>query len=89
MTLYHIQEYIQRCVKRQTWAGKCRYFVFTEESLLCLQHHDDRNHVWRHHGEHRCKNVVDFVILAHHPGLLYEVQLDTRVGHFLFTLTAL
>ncbi|GFT64167.1 uncharacterized protein TNCV_3784561 [Trichonephila clavipes] len=33
------------------WAEKWNEVVFTDESRICLQHHDGRIRVWRHRGE--------------------------------------
>ncbi|GFY35050.1 uncharacterized protein TNCV_5044251 [Trichonephila clavipes] len=33
------------------WAAEWNEAVFTDESRICLQHHDGRIRVWRHRGE--------------------------------------
>ncbi|GFU68205.1 transposable element Tcb1 transposase [Trichonephila clavipes] len=33
------------------WAAEWNEVVFTDESRICLQHHDGRIQVWRHRGE--------------------------------------
>ncbi|GFV34961.1 transposable element Tcb1 transposase [Trichonephila clavipes] len=39
------------------WVAECNEIVFTDESRICLQHHDGRIRVWRHRGE-RMLNVM-------------------------------
>ncbi|GFS80905.1 transposable element Tcb1 transposase [Trichonephila clavipes] len=41
----------QWCDERRMWAVEWNEFFFTEESRICLQHHDGRIQVWRHRGE--------------------------------------
>ncbi|GFU76789.1 transposable element Tcb1 transposase [Trichonephila clavipes] len=41
----------QWCDERRMWAAEWNEVVFTDESRLCLQHHDGRIRVWRHCGE--------------------------------------
>ncbi|GFU65903.1 transposable element Tcb1 transposase [Trichonephila clavipes] len=36
---------------RRQWCDERNDIVFTDESRFCLQHHDGRIQVWRHHGE--------------------------------------
>ncbi|GFT50003.1 transposable element Tcb1 transposase [Trichonephila clavipes] len=38
--------------------------VFTEESRICLQHHDGRIKVWRHRGE----RMLNSCVMHHHTG---------------------
>ncbi|GFW77734.1 transposable element Tcb1 transposase [Trichonephila clavipes] len=33
------------------WAAERNEVVFTDESRICVQHHDSRIRVWRHRGE--------------------------------------
>ncbi|GFX64686.1 transposable element Tcb1 transposase [Trichonephila clavipes] len=41
----------QWCDERRMWAAKWNEVVFTDESRICLQHHDGRIRVWRHRRE--------------------------------------
>ncbi|GFS73309.1 transposable element Tcb1 transposase [Trichonephila clavipes] len=41
----------QWCDERRLWAAEWNEVVFIDESRICLQHHDGRIRVWRHHGE--------------------------------------
>ncbi|GFX77660.1 transposable element Tcb1 transposase [Trichonephila clavipes] len=48
----------QWCDERRTWAAEWNEVVFTDESRICLQHHDDRIRVWRHRGERMLNSCV-------------------------------
>ncbi|GFX21219.1 transposable element Tc1 transposase [Trichonephila clavipes] len=37
--------------KRRVWAAEWNEVVFTDESRICLQHHDGQIRIWRHRGE--------------------------------------
>ncbi|GFU98960.1 transposable element Tcb1 transposase [Trichonephila clavipes] len=39
------------CDERRMWVAEWNEVVFTDESRICLQHHDGRIRVWRHRGE--------------------------------------
>ncbi|GFW82061.1 transposable element Tc3 transposase [Trichonephila clavipes] len=41
----------QWCVERRMWVAEWNEIAFTDESRICLQHHDGRIRVWRHCGE--------------------------------------
>ncbi|GFV64528.1 transposable element Tcb1 transposase [Trichonephila clavipes] len=40
------------------WAAEWNEVVFTDESRICLQHHDGRMRVWRHRGERMLNSCV-------------------------------
>ncbi|GFU60248.1 transposable element Tcb1 transposase [Trichonephila clavipes] len=40
------------------WVAERNEVVFTDESRICLQHHDGWIRVWRHHGERMLNNFV-------------------------------
>ncbi|GFW06297.1 transposable element Tcb1 transposase [Trichonephila clavipes] len=40
----------QWCDERRMWVAEWDEVVFTDESRICLQHHDGRIRVWRHPG---------------------------------------
>ncbi|GFS90945.1 hypothetical protein TNCV_4192691 [Trichonephila clavipes] len=46
------------------WAAEWNEVLFTDESRICLQHHDARIRVWRHRGERMLNNCV----MHHHTG---------------------
>ncbi|GFT14761.1 transposable element Tcb1 transposase [Trichonephila clavipes] len=41
----------QWCDEKRMWAAEWKEVVFTDESRICLQHHDGRIRVWRHREE--------------------------------------
>ncbi|GFV30989.1 uncharacterized protein TNCV_4014231 [Trichonephila clavipes] len=40
------------------WVEEWNEIVFTDESRICLQHHDGRFRVWRHRGEKMLNSCV-------------------------------
>ncbi|PRD29342.1 UNVERIFIED_CONTAM: Transposable element Tcb1 transposase [Trichonephila clavipes] len=52
----------QWCDERRIWAAERNEVVFTDESRICLQHHDGRIPVWKH-GE---KRVLNSCVMHHH-----------------------
>ncbi|GFU27384.1 transposable element Tcb1 transposase [Trichonephila clavipes] len=40
------------------WTAEWNEVVFTDESRICLQHHDGRTRVWRHRGERMLNSCV-------------------------------
>ncbi|GFT60691.1 transposable element Tcb1 transposase [Trichonephila clavipes] len=48
----------QWCDERRMWATEWNEAVFTEESRICLLHHDGRIRVWRHRGERTLNSCV-------------------------------
>ncbi|GFX44242.1 uncharacterized protein TNCV_4120381 [Trichonephila clavipes] len=59
--------------ERRMWAAEWNEVVFTDESSICLQHHDGRIRVWRHLRSRPTKFIVGFS-LEHHAG-------DSTMGH--------
>ncbi|GFX48917.1 transposable element Tcb1 transposase [Trichonephila clavipes] len=54
----------QWCDKRRMWVAEWNEVVFTDESRICLQHHDSRIRVWRHRGE----RILNSCVMHHHTG---------------------
>ncbi|GFW58960.1 transposable element Tcb1 transposase [Trichonephila clavipes] len=48
----------QWCDERRMWAAEWNEVVFTDESRICLQHHDGRIRVWKHRGERMLNSCV-------------------------------
>ncbi|GFX06816.1 transposable element Tcb1 transposase [Trichonephila clavipes] len=52
------------------WAAEWNEVVFTDESRICLQHHDGWIRVWRHRGE----RMLNSCVMHHHtspaPGIM-------------------
>ncbi|GFU83845.1 transposable element Tc3 transposase [Trichonephila clavipes] len=45
-------------MKEMMWAAEWNEVIFTDESRICLQHHDGRIRVWRHRGERILNSCV-------------------------------
>ncbi|GFX78109.1 transposable element Tcb1 transposase [Trichonephila clavipes] len=48
LTQNHRRLHHQWCDERRMWVAEWNEIVFTDESRICLQHHDGRIRVWRH-----------------------------------------
>ncbi|GFU87781.1 transposable element Tcb1 transposase [Trichonephila clavipes] len=48
----------QWCDERRIWTAELNEVVCTNESRICLQHHDGRIRVWRHRGERMLNSCV-------------------------------
>ncbi|GFW19023.1 transposable element Tc3 transposase [Trichonephila clavipes] len=55
------------------WVTEWNEVVFTDESRICLQHHDGRIRVWRHRGDRMLNSSVTLVL---HRVLWYGAVLD-------------
>ncbi|GFW13582.1 transposable element Tcb1 transposase [Trichonephila clavipes] len=54
----------QWCDERWTWTTEWNDIVFTDQPRFCLQHHDGRIQVWRHHGE----RLLNCCVMHRHNG---------------------
>ncbi|GFW87134.1 transposable element Tcb1 transposase [Trichonephila clavipes] len=64
----------QWCDERRMWAAKWNEVVFTDESRICLQNHDGRIRVWRHHGERMLYSCVLHRVLWY--GAVLDITLE-------------
>ncbi|GFV79049.1 transposable element Tcb1 transposase [Trichonephila clavipes] len=48
----------QCCNVKRMWMAEWNEIVCTDEPKICMQHHDGRIRVWRHHGERMLKSCV-------------------------------
>ncbi|GFV13131.1 transposable element Tcb1 transposase [Trichonephila clavipes] len=48
----------QWCDERRMWVAEWNEVVFTDESRICLQHHDGRIRTWRHRRERMLNSCV-------------------------------
>ncbi|GFT08665.1 transposable element Tc3 transposase [Trichonephila clavipes] len=60
----------QWCDERRMWAAEWNEVVFTDESRICLQHHDGRIRVWRHRGERMLNSCVMLRTIGPAPGIM-------------------
>ncbi|GFU93061.1 transposable element Tcb1 transposase [Trichonephila clavipes] len=64
LTQNHRRLHPQRCDEGRMWAAEWNEVIFTDESRICLQHHDGRIRVWRHCGE----RMLNSFVMHHHAG---------------------
>ncbi|GFU55204.1 transposable element Tcb1 transposase [Trichonephila clavipes] len=60
----HRRLHRQWCDEKRMWSAEGNEVVFTDESRICLQHHDGRIRVWRHRGE----RMLNSCVMHHHVG---------------------
>ncbi|GFV08821.1 transposable element Tcb1 transposase [Trichonephila clavipes] len=60
----------QWCDERRMWMVEWNEVVFTDESLIFLQHHDGRIRVWRHRGERMLNSCVMHRHTGPAPGIM-------------------
>ncbi|GFW91800.1 transposable element Tc1 transposase [Trichonephila clavipes] len=58
------------CDERGMWVAEWNEVVFTDESRICLQHHDGRIRVWRHRGERMLNSCVMHQHTGPAPGIM-------------------
>ncbi|GFV37330.1 transposable element Tcb1 transposase [Trichonephila clavipes] len=63
----------QWCDERRMWVAEWNEVVFTDESRICLQHHDGRIRVWRHRGERMLSSCVMHRHTDPAPGTMIEL----------------
>ncbi|GFV46085.1 transposable element Tcb1 transposase [Trichonephila clavipes] len=59
------------------WAAEWNEVVFTDESRICLQHHDGRIRVWRHSGE----RMLNSCVMHHHTGSVPGIMVRGGIGY--------
>ncbi|GFX13408.1 transposable element Tcb1 transposase [Trichonephila clavipes] len=67
----------QWCDVKRMWVAKWNESVFTDESRICLQHHDGRIRVWRHRGE----RMLNSCIMHRHTGLAPGIMVWGGIGY--------
>ncbi|GFU78830.1 transposable element Tcb1 transposase [Trichonephila clavipes] len=67
----------QWCDERGIWAAEWNEVVFTDESRICLQHHDGRIRVWRHRGE----RMLNSCIMHRHTGPTPGIMVWGGIGY--------
>ncbi|GFX82480.1 transposable element Tcb1 transposase [Trichonephila clavipes] len=72
----------QWCDERRMWVVELNEVVFTDESRICLQHHDGRIRVWRHRGERILNSCVFTTTLVLNRVLWYGTVLDITLALF-------
>ncbi|GFV18054.1 transposable element Tcb1 transposase [Trichonephila clavipes] len=60
----------QWCDEKRMWLAEWNEVVFTDESRICLQHHDGPIPVWRHRGERMLNSCVIHRHTGPAPGIM-------------------
>ncbi|GFY25663.1 transposable element Tcb1 transposase [Trichonephila clavipes] len=77
LTQNHKRLHRKWCDERRMWVAEWNEVVFTDESRICLQHHDGQIRVLRHHGE-RMLNSCD---MLHHTGPVPGIMVWGGIGY--------
>ncbi|GFW32515.1 transposable element Tcb1 transposase [Trichonephila clavipes] len=77
LTQNHRRLHRQWCDERRMWAAEWNEVVFTDESRICLQHHDGRIRVWKHRGE----RMLNSCIMHRHTGPVQGIMVCSAVGY--------
>ncbi|UYV67816.1 hypothetical protein LAZ67_5002125 [Cordylochernes scorpioides] len=67
----------QWCDERRMRTAEWNEIVFTDESRFCLQHHDGRIRVWRHHGE----RMLNSCVMHRHTGSAPGIMVWDGIGY--------
>ncbi|GFT87096.1 transposable element Tcb1 transposase [Trichonephila clavipes] len=73
----HRRLHHQWCDERRMWVAEWNEVVFTDESRICLQHHDGRIRVWRHRGE----RMLNSCVMHHHTGPAPGIMVWGGIGY--------
>ncbi|GFW22139.1 transposable element Tcb1 transposase [Trichonephila clavipes] len=77
LTQNHRRLHRQWCDERRMWAAEWNEVVFTDESRICLQHHDGRIRVWRHRGE----RMLNSCVMHRHTGPAPNIMVWGDIGY--------
>ncbi|GFU39107.1 transposable element Tcb1 transposase [Trichonephila clavipes] len=64
------------------WVAEGNEVVYTDESRICLQHHDGRIRVLRHGGE----RMLNSCVMHHHTGPTPDIMEWGGIGYHFRTL---
>ncbi|GFX42669.1 transposable element Tcb1 transposase [Trichonephila clavipes] len=67
----------QWCGERRMWAAEWNEVVFTDNSRICLQHHEGRIGVWRHRGE----RMLNSCVMHRHTGPARGIMVWGGIGY--------
>ncbi|GFS56786.1 transposable element Tcb1 transposase [Trichonephila clavipes] len=70
LTQNHRRLRLQWCDERRMWVAEWNEVVFTNESRICLQHHDGLIRVWRHSGERMLNSCIMHRHTGSAPGIM-------------------
>ncbi|GFV38799.1 transposable element Tcb1 transposase [Trichonephila clavipes] len=67
--------------ERRMWAAEWNEVVFTDESRICLQHHDCQIRVWRHREE----RMLNSCVMHRHTSLAPSIMVWGGIGYHSLT----
>ncbi|GFX57709.1 transposable element Tcb1 transposase [Trichonephila clavipes] len=67
----------QWCDERRMWAAEWNEVIFTDESRICLKHHNSRIRVWRHRGE----RLLSRCVMHRHTGPAPDIMVWGGIGY--------
>ncbi|GFS57096.1 transposable element Tcb1 transposase [Trichonephila clavipes] len=77
LTQNHRRLHRQWCDERRIWVAELNEVVFTDESRICLQHHDGRIRVWRHRGE----RMLNICVMHRHTAPAPGIMVWSNIGY--------
>ncbi|GFX14863.1 transposable element Tcb1 transposase [Trichonephila clavipes] len=77
LTQNHRRLHHQWCDERRMWAAEWNEVVFTDESRICLQHHDGRIRASRRRGE----RMLNSCVMHRHTGSAPGIMLWGGIGY--------
>ncbi|GFV48287.1 transposable element Tcb1 transposase [Trichonephila clavipes] len=80
LTQNHRRLHRQRCDERSMWVAEWNEVVLTDESRICLQHHDGRIRVWKHRGARMLNSCVTHGPTCSAPGIMAWAVLDITLA---------
>ncbi|GFX50116.1 transposable element Tcb1 transposase [Trichonephila clavipes] len=67
----------QWCDERRMWLAEWNEVVFSDESRICVQHHDSWIRVWRHIGE----RMLNSCVMHRHTGPAPDIMVWGGIGY--------
>ncbi|GFW62276.1 transposable element Tcb1 transposase [Trichonephila clavipes] len=67
----------QWCDERRMWVAEWNEVVFTDESRICLQHHDGQIRVWRHRRE----RMLNSCVMHRHTDSVSGIMVWSGIGY--------
>ncbi|GFX65323.1 transposable element Tcb1 transposase [Trichonephila clavipes] len=77
LTQNHRRLHRQWCDEGRKWAAEWNEVVFTNESCICLQHHDGPIRVWRYRGE----RMLNSCVMHYHTGPAPGIMAWSGIGY--------
>ncbi|GFS86087.1 transposable element Tcb1 transposase [Trichonephila clavipes] len=78
LTQNHRRLRYQWCDERKVWVAEWNEVVFTDESRICLQHHDGQILDWRHREE----RMLNSCVMHHHTSSTPGIMVWGGIGYY-------